>query len=464
MIRFWTILCACIAVGLLESNAQTSDTLYLTDFQSIVLNHYPLIKKADLYNEISEAYLLKGKGTLDPKFYSDYDRKDFKNINYFSRWYSEVKIPTALPVDFSVGYENNSGAFLSNEATVPSNGLLYGSLNISLLRGLMFDEQRYNLQAAELSAEKSQIDNKILLREINFQALTTYIEWAAAYYNFLRYQEYESAIILRHQNIISLYENGDKPAIDTIESRVNWNTATKEKLSAYNYYLQKRQKLNLFLWDDEANPVMLNNNVLPQSINSVATLLREYSIIDDPNWSKDPLIRKQQNQIQAIDLENRLVNEMLKPQLDVKLNTIYNLGEDNLQLVYSINDYKLGAALEIPLRNRKAKGEIQLNNAIKEQIRLDQEYYESKLRYDYLQLFDRQANNDRLIANATNKIQNSQLLYDAESLKFQLGESSIFLLNQRERKLLESKIEAIKAYKAQSLVLSQLYYLEIGQQ
>lgn len=464
MIRLWTIVFLGLVMGQDEMNAQATDTLYLKDFQSLVLNHYPLIKKADLYTEISEAYLLKGAGALDPKVISDYDRKDFKDTNYFSRWYSEVKIPTAFPIDFSVGYETNSGTFLNNDASVPDNGLVYGTLNISLLRGLMFDEQRYNLQAAELSAEKSQIDNKLLLREINFQALIAYIEWAAAYYSFLRYQEYEAAVILRHENIISLYENGDKPAIDTIESRVNWHTATKERLSAYNYYLQKRQKLNLFLWDSGANPVMLNDNVIPQNINSIVTLLKEYSIIIDPNWSKDPLVRKQLNQIQAFDLENKLVNEMLKPQLDVKFNTIYNLGEDDLQLAYSLNDYKLGATLEIPLRNRKAKGEIQLNNALRDQIRLDQEYYEAKLNYDYLQLFDRQVIHDRLIANANDKVQNSQILYDAETLKFQLGESSVFLLNQRERKLLEAKIEAIKAYKGQSLILSELYYLEIGQQ
>ena len=185
--------------------SQTSDSLLLSDFSEIVLNNYPLIKKAQLYDDISQAYVLKGRGILDPKITSSYDRKDFKGSNYFNRWLSEVKIPTRYPIDLALGYENNSGAFLNEESIVPSNGLIYGTLNISLLRGLMFDEQRYHLQSAELQGVKSKLEKEILLREIVIQSITAYIEWAASYYNYLGYQDYETTIAIRHQNIVGLF-------------------------------------------------------------------------------------------------------------------------------------------------------------------------------------------------------------------------------------------------------------------
>lgn len=58
------------------------------------------------------------------------------------------------------------------------------------------------------------------------------------------------------------------------------------------------------------------------------------------------------------------------------------------------------------------------------------------------------------------KIINSERLYEAEKLKFELGESSIFLLNQRERKLLEARTEQIKSFWSIGKLLNDLYYLK----
>ena len=445
------------------AHSQASDSLTLSDYSAIVLSNYPLMKRAQLYDEISQAYVLKGRGILDPKFVTSYDRKEFKGSNYFNRWFSEVKIPTRYPIDLAVGYENNDGAFLNEESRVPGNGLIYGTLNISLLRGLMFDEQRYHLQAAELQGVKSTLEKEILLREIVTQSIIAYIDWAASYYNFVGYQDYEQTIAMRHQNIVSLYENGDKPAIDTIESRVNWNTAIKQRLNAYNEYLFKTQKINLFLWDDKGNPLTISEDIVPQRTESIIDILDSYSAIINPNWNQDLIIKKKENEVQAIDLKNKLVREMFKPQLDLKLNTIYNLGDDDLSLSYNVNDYKVGVSIEIPLMNRKNKGQLQLNKAIQEQTKLDQKYYESKLGNEYEMLVNSRRINEEIIVNANEKIKFSQTLYEAEVLKFQIGESSVFLLNQRERKLLESKIEAVKSYKNMCLILNQFYYLKLGQ-
>ena len=364
-----------LTLFLLPLFARASDTLGILQFQEIVLNNHPLIESANLLDEVAEAYLLKGQGALDPKLESDFDRKHFKEQNYFTRWNSEVKIPTRYPVDFSLGYENNSGDFLNDEAFLPNNGLLYGTINISVLRGLLFDEQRFALQESRLLADKNEIEKDIIVRNVVIQALNSYIEWSAAFTELQLVEEYLQRVTDRHKFIIQLFENGDKPAIDTIESRINLNTANKNKINATEKLLLKKQKLNMFIWNDSGEPMMILESVVPQLIEEILSILELEVAFINPSWNEDPLLRKIENQTQMITLQNRLEREWLKPQLDIKLNTIHSLGDNDLSYSYNVNDYKLGASLEVPIRNRKTQGQLRLNEAMINQNILNQSYY-----------------------------------------------------------------------------------------
>ena len=375
-----------------------------------------------------------------------------------------VKIPTKYPVDFSLGYENNSGEFLNGDNDVPTNGLLYGTISVSVLRGLLFDEQRFSITGSELLADKSKIEKELIVRDVIIKSLHTYVEWSTAYNELEITNEYLSRVTERHSLVKQLFENGDKPAIDTIESRINLNTATKTKIKAAENLLRKRQKINLLLWGASNEPIQLLESVVPQNISTVMELLQYETIAISQNWNNDPTIRKKQISIDQINLNNRLEREQLKPQLDLKLNTIHSLGDADLAYSYNVNDYKLGASLLIPLRNRKTKGQIRLNEALITQNRLDQNYYINELGNRYEMLTNAIALRQQSLDISLEKLDNSNLLYTAEQLKFELGESSVFLLNSRERKLLEAETEYIKSLKLLSANYTELYFLKLGQE
>ncbi len=444
-------------------NAISQETMTLHQYLEIINRNYPLIQKANLYDEFARAYASKGKGALDPKINSSYQSKNFTENQYYTVWQTEAKIPTRLPIDFSVGYENNGGDFLNSENSVPQNGLIYGGINVSLLRGLMFDEQRFNLQMAELNGLKSQIEKDMLIREILIEAIAVYLDWSAAFVKKNIYENYQDAIQVRHQNVITLFQNGDKPAIDTIESRINLNTATKFVIHSKEELRTKQQKLNLFLWDDNKRPINLLDTVIPEVLEDVVDQIDELSFFENPEFINDPLVRKLENQIDQLNMQSRLENEQRKPQLDLKYNTILSLGKDEFDPTFSLNDYKYGINFELPVLNRKVKGELQLINARLEQNRLDQQQYHQKLVNKFQNLiYSKQLQQD-IVEVVREKFSNSQLLYDAENFKFDIGESSIFLLNQRERKLLEAELEIVKGLHGLGAILNEMYYLKLGQ-
>lgn len=440
------------------------DTLNLATYLEVVLENHPLILKANLNRDIAEFNVLKGKGTLDPKIYSDYDQKQFDDIDYFTVWLTEAKIPTVLPIDFSVGYERNDGVFLNQENNVPINGLLYGTINLSILRGLLFDEQRYNIQSAEVKGIKSLIEQEIVTREIIFQAINTYLGWTSKNNNVDINQNYLQLVKDRHQNVIQLFVNGDSPAIDTLESRLNLNSAEKLLLESQSKLVKAKQKLSLFIWDSNGQPLQVNSSILPMSIEGLISYLEELSSIINPNFGNDPLIAKIDNEIQSIFLDNRLEKENLKPQLDLKYNTILNLGKDDLDPSFTFNDFKYGVTFQYPILNRKTKGQIRINEALTRQNELDKVEYLGQLNNKFVGLISQETIQDNILEVSVEKLTNSQLLYDAEVLKFNLGESSIFLLNSRERKLLEAQIDVVKSYYSLGMVLSELYYLKLGQE
>jgi outer membrane protein TolC len=439
------------------------DTLSLTTYLDRIADHYPLIKKANIYEDIADAYVLQGRGAFDPVISSSYQSKQYEETNYFTVWQTDVKIPTRLPLDFSLGYENNDGTYLNPENTVPQNGLIYGTVNLSLLRGLMFDPQRYTLQTAALKGVKSSIEKDLLTRDVFYQALLTYLEWAGAQIENNVLRNYRDAVQERHVNIIGLVMNGDKPTIDTIESRMILNTATKMFLESTQRLITARQKVELFLWNADGQPLALIQDIQPEPLENLVQQLENFTAVFAPGFDNDPLLRKIQNEIDLMEVERQLEKQNFLPRVDLKYNTIVTPGDQSVPTTFSVNNYKFGFGVEVPILNRKAKGAVRFNEYVIEQNRQDYMQYRKQLMNTYANLLLNKGVQMDIIEVGQEKIENCQALYQAENIKFEMGESSVFMVNQRERSLLEAKMDLAGSYLRMGKTLTELYYLRLGQ-
>ncbi len=459
MIRF-SLLLLIFTIGY-PAFSQNLDTLLFKDFQNMVLENHPLIKRAELLDPLSDNYYLKALGALDPKVTGTFDDKRYDSKEYFRKWNTEVKVPSRYPIDLSVGYENNSGLFLNNEALIPSNGLFYGTLNVSVIRGLLFDEQRYNLQQAKLYREKNDIDKQIILNELIYSALNTYTEWSFQYSKLTVYEEALSLVQERHQNIVQLFINGDIPAIDTLESQINLNQLENELLEAQGKYAKAVQRLNLFLWDDSISPVQLRPSIIPETIERVLDFLRDLNLNQDfiPDTNSNPFILKYANQSEQLSLKNKLLKEDLKPQLDVKFNAIINTGSSDFDLSYNLRDYKVGASFSVPIRNRKTRSQISLNKIRMRDIDLQKslKYQEIETKID--NVITLQDLNQQSFRLTQQNLQLNTVLLDAEVEKFNIGESSVFLINQRQNKLIKTKVDLFRTQLSQANLISKRNYL-----
>ena len=83
------------SVGFSQEPIETlEDILSFEEYLGYVKKHHPLMKQANLVLSVGEANLLKARGGFDPKIEVDYDRKAFKNTEYYDQLNATFKIPT----------------------------------------------------------------------------------------------------------------------------------------------------------------------------------------------------------------------------------------------------------------------------------------------------------------------------------------------------------------------------------
>ena len=411
------------------------------DFLDLVATHHPLAVRAALQRDRAAAVLRQARGGFDPKLYGDLDQKYFKGTNYYSHIEGGVKIPTWFGVELNAAYERNDGTFLNPELNVPEQGLYAAGVTVSLGQGLFFDERRAELQRARIYQRATVAERQVLLNELLYEAGAAYWEWAGAQ---AAVQIYRDAVQLardRYEAVVTGAELGDRPAIDTLEARIQVQSRQLSLETAQLDLINAAARLNALLWLDGVIPVELNDNTLPPP---PATVTVAPLGPVQTNFANPELLRTR-FKLEQLEVDERLQREFLKPRLDVKYNALLAGSVDEpIFEGYSSNNYKWGVTFSQPLLLRKERGKLQLTR-----IKLSETQFELVDKTALLAAKVQQAENE---ANVTvsqftlagqNADDYAQLLAGEQAL-FRAGESSLFLVNSREVKYIDALVKRIE--------------------
>ena len=100
-----------------------------------------MAKQAQNIAELGEAYLLKARGSFDPKLGGNMNQKYFKDERYYSILNAGLKVPTWYGISFQGGYDLNSGGYLNPERVNPDEGLVYAGVTLNLGKGMFIDSR-----------------------------------------------------------------------------------------------------------------------------------------------------------------------------------------------------------------------------------------------------------------------------------------------------------------------------------
>ncbi len=426
-----------------DSSPLLESSMSLEEFLAQVKMHHPLAKQANLKISEGEANLLKARGAFDPKIDIDAQRKEFKDTEYYDILNSTFKIPTWFGIDLKANYENNSGQFLNPQLNVPDDGLLSAGVSVSVLDGLLMNDRMASLKQAKIYRNQTKAERDFLVNELIFKASNAYFEWTKAFQNAEIYGQYVTNARERFEGVIQSVEAGDKAAIDSVEAKINWQNRVIELENARIKLNERRLMLSNYLWLENV-PVELQDNIvpLPPMKTILDTVFELQAVREESQWiTSHPKLR-----IMNFKVENQIVDRQLKrnrllPTLELEYNF---LTEDFDQLsTFNQNNYKAGLRFKMPLFLRKERGALKLSNYKLQNAEWDRDLMEQSLKntaeasFFTLETMEVQAN------NIVDVVTNTQQLLNAEQRKFDLGDSSLFLLISRERSLLTAQIKEV---------------------
>ena len=422
-----------------------SEVLRFDEYLAMVKKFHPIVKQAELVIDESQAKLLKSRGAFDPKIEVDYDRKQFKGTEYYDRLNGTFKIPTWFGVELKGTFEQNDGQFLNPEAFVPEDGLYSAGLSVPLGEGLWINDRMASLKQAKLFREQAKADRDIYVNNILFEASLVYFKWLKAYNEFKLFENFLVNADQRYQGILRRVELGESAEIDGTEARIAFNSRKLSLEQSRVKLLKTALELSTFLWLENNIPVELQPNVIPD-VDSEPIIDNTFDInqlqTNETIIENHPKMLSLDYKIQSLDVERRLKTNKLLP----TINAEYNFLTENPDIARTFNsaEYKGGLNINFPLFLRKERGDLRLAKIKLNDVTFERDATRVTLENKINAL--QQELDSYVVQNEVTQqmVTDYQQMLIAEERKFQLGESSLFLVNSRESKLIDGQLKAIE--------------------
>ncbi len=424
----------------------------LRDFIDQVKKYHPLAKQADLQIDKAIADLQAAKGAFDPSLGFDASRKTYDGKNYY--YYTNPQLTVPLPVgNIKTGIENNGGDYLTSEITKGKSSYL--GVELPLVKGLLLDKRRAVLQQAKILRRQSEQERLMMFNNLLFESYVAYWQWAAGYQQYIAYSRFTDVAAKRMRLVRIAFLNGDRAMADTVEAYAqiqNYQLLQAEALLKLN---NAKLELANYLWLENYSGYQLPDNYFPDSLQFTNT--SSFKNVDDLltlSSKQNPILQIYSFKLSSLEVERKLKFQSLLPYFSVKANLLNKnyYALKNLSSGFMENNYKWGIDFNIPLFLREARGEYKRSQLKIKETNLElinkRQQTENKIRSYFNEFYALVTQ----LQTAENMFENYLSLFHTEELKFAQGESSLFLVNNRETKVIEilqKQIElSLKCYKA----------------
>ena len=435
--------------------------------------YHPVARQAGLNPERARQEIRQARGAFDPALSGKYYGKQLKGTEYYHDWETYLRVPTWFGVDVKAGWDRGTGPYINPQEYTATGGLSYVGLSVPLGQGLLIDERRTALRVAQSLAGLAEAERRAVRNKLLLSASKDYWEWALATERLRLLAANERVAAVRFAGTRQRVLAGDLAAIDSVEAQAELQNRQGQRVAARVQQQNAVLVASSYLWDGQGRPRELPPGAGPQPLppapawralppDTLAALAaRAQQLHPD-------LLKTRVKQVQ-LGLENRLLLNKLLPKVNVDYNLLLpgqpfalEASPQPFRGGYSANNYKLGLSLAYPLLLRAERAKRQLNQL--------------KLRDAGFQL----DNDQRLVANALQTaandwqalldqlrlqrlaVANYQRLRDGEIVRFDSGESTVFLVNAREASLLAARQKLAELQAKYAQTQAQLRYAAGG--
>ena len=434
-----------------QVQADSIRTLSVSQLLEMVRRYHPVTRGADILVEKAKADVTIAQAGFDPLLYNSTAQKTFDGTDYYYYNRPQLTIPTWFGIEVVAGTEFLSGSRTDNSDTKGETS--YFGLQVPLAKNLLMDKRRAALQTARIYRTASQSEKNNILNNLLLDALNTYWNWTYRYEVYAILNDAVRVNERRFAMVRTTWQQGDRPAIDTTEALVQLQQFQLLRSQALLEFRNTGLELSAFLWTGNDQPFSLPEDVMPDEESrrlrtaSLATPVLE-ELLEQLNRNH-PELQLYQFKLDVLGIEKKLKFQDLLPTANFRYNQL-GKGYDILKTARGPlfeNNFQYGITLGLPLRLSQGRGEYRKARLkiTETRLQLQQKQWEmgNKVRMYFNEL---QALREQI--NLQERAYQSYLaLQRGEEIRYFNGESSLFLINSRENKSLESlqKLTELKA-------------------
>lgn len=435
--------------GQVAQDLQGADVFSLDYFLKLVNDNYPKLQAADTERRISTAKRLEKSGAFDPVFTSTNEYLRVQDI--FTPGEAKNAIHNESRVDMLTrsGIKVFTGMRLNpNDTKTPfvptgKSGEYYAGVSVPLFRGLKINEKKAAEEQAKLGEPlAAQIFGATRL-EVLLKAAAVYWDWVGAKArvdiarNLLKIAE------ARVEQIKQRVENGDVPALDIAESEQE----IQRRLAALVKTERELQKasltLSVFLWDENGS-----SRIVPAPKN-MPKLRPEPRSLSDSEWmegrksalSLRPELKKISIEREQALIDKKLAQNMILPAMDAYLLQGADTGPQGIGPVV-----RAGMVVNMPLRQRTARGLAEAARFKIQKLNLDEKAEKVRIQAEVDDTVSAVNTSYQRWAATLLEVQKAMQVEQGERIRFGIGDSTLFLVNQRERASAEAQMRLVEVH------------------
>lgn len=421
--------------------------LDVDSFLSTVDANYPQLEAADARRRIASARRLEVQGVFDPTISTLNGYTWMQNTSRFSTLKKVIFNQPVLELPFRSGirligtYRYNPLSAQSPYIETGRIGEFAGGLAVPLLRGLIVNERENTEKVAKIGEPLATQNFTQVRLDILLRASLSYWNWVGAE----RKAIVARTLVQLSNTLVSAAQRradaGDLPRIEVTEAEEDVQRRKADLIAIELEFKKSIYDIGVFLFDSTGKPLpwLAEENVprdwpTPEEFSDIEL---QKSIANALN--RRPELRRITLQKEQARLQLKLAKNNILPQADALYTQGYDPGDAGIG-----NVFRAQVQFSQPLYVRAARGQIK----------------SAEFNIDAL-IAEERAEKQRIVAevmsaaaaiNAAHQrylavklqTEKAEQVYRGEKKRFDVGDSTVFLVTQRERQLFDARIKLVE--------------------
>lgn len=427
---------------------QAKGKLTLDIYLRAVDSNFPGLKGALDQQRIATAVRIEKQGVFDPLLSNESGYTRMQNTSkigepkYVLFNYPKIELPFRSGIRTFLQYRYNPLSSQSPYIETGKHGEISGGVFVPVMRGLFYNEQ-------SVAEKEAKLGENLAVQTFSLTRLDTLLKSGAVYWSWAgAHQKIRVAahILDLAKLVVGISRqqeaNGDLAKIYVTEAEEDVERRDADLTQAKRDFQRFSFRLSAVLFDLGGTPLPL-----PDEINCPDEMPRpqEYSTEDSERsvilaLTRRPELKAIDVQLQIAELQRKLAENQLLP----ALNAVITAGHDG-GLKGIGRTYRGQLTFSQPVLMRTARGKLQAAKLRIDKLRKDRAAEEQRIRNEVYDAISAINLAYLRFAALERQVEKANLVYLGERERLQAGDSTVFLVTERERQLNEARMRTIDA-------------------